>query len=159
MSTDEIFQFEKNLESAFAGILSTATPHVFLSRSTDIAQSPRLDIKATVGQTQNHAKAMIDRVRWVYDTYDAAIEVKVTTNRTSEEKSDAHYKLIGQVRARMQLYYVTQEWTKQNSPLIVMDIREANSDASFVDENDLDISALTFAIYFSINPKVWPPNL
>jgi len=159
MNTDEIFQFEKNLEAAFAGILSTATPHVFLSRTTDVAKSPRLDIRATVGQTQNHAKAMIDRVRWVYDTYDGAIEVKITTNRTSEEKSDAHYKLVGQVRARMQLYWITQEWAKQNSPLLVMDVREASSDASFVDENDLDTSTLTFAIYFSINPKVWPPNL
>ena len=159
MNLDDLFQFEKNLESAFCGILKTATPNVYLSRSSDISQSPRLEIKATVGQTQNHAKSMIDRVRWVYDTYDGAIEVKITTNRTSEAKSDAHYKLVGQVRARMQLYWITQEWVKQNSPLLVMDVREASSDASFVDENDLDISTLTFAIYFSINPKAWPTNL
>ena len=159
MNLDDLFQFEKNLEAAFAGILSTATPHVYLSRSTDSNQSPRLEIKATVGQTQNHAKSMIDRGRWVYDTYDGTIEVNVVTNRTSEAKSDAHYKLVGQVRARMQLYWVTQEWVKQNSPLLVMDVREASSDASFVDENDLDTSTLTFAIYFSINPNAWPTNL
>ena len=159
MNLDDLFQFEKNLEAAFSGILSTATPHVYLSRSTDTNQSPRLEIKATVGQTQNHAKGMIDRVRWVYDTYDGTIEVKVVTNRTSEAKSDAHYKLIGQVRARMQLYWITQEWTKQNSPLLVMDVREASSDTSFDDEMNLDTSTLTFAIYFSINPNAWPNNL
>jgi len=159
MSTDEIFKFENNLESSFCGILKTATPHVYLSRMVDSAQSPRLEIKATTGQTQNHAKLAVDRVRWVYDTYDGTIEVKIVTNRTSEAKSDAHAKLVGQARARMQLYYITQEWTKQNSPLLVMDVREASSDTSFDDEMNLDTSTLTFAIYFSINPNAWPTNL
>ena len=159
MSIDEIFQLEKHLETAFAGILATATPHVFLSRSVDVAKSPRLDVKTTIGQSLNHAKAMIDRVRWIYDAYEGEMKIKVVTNRTAEEKSDAHYKLIGQLRARMQLYYVTQEWTKQNSPLIIKDVRETSSTTNEVDENDLDISELTFYVLFGINAKVWPPNL
>lgn len=159
MNLDTLFQFENHLEAAFSGILETATPNVFLSRVTDASKSPRLDIRASVVEGLNHAKQMIDGVRWVYDTYTGEIEVKVVTNRTSEEKSNAHNVLKGQVRARMQLYWVTQEWTKQNSPLLVMDVREASNTTSERDEQDLDTSILTYALIFSINPKAWPTNL
>ena len=159
MNLDTLFQFESHLESAFKGILQTATPNVYLSRSTDDAQSPRLDIRASVVEGLNHSRLAIDGVRFVYDTYTGEIEVKVVTNRTSEEKSNAHNILKGQVRARLQQYYVTQEWTKQNSPLLIMDVREASNTTSEADEDDLDTSILTYAIIFSISPNAWPTNL
>ena len=159
MKNEEIFQFEKHLESAFSGILSTAGPNIYSSRNVDIAQSPRLEIKAVVGETANHSKAMIDRTRWVYDAYTGSLEIRIVTNRESEKKSGAHHELLGTVRARLQQYYVTQEWAKQKTPLLIMDIRESGTADSFTDENDIDISVLTFAIYFSINPQSWPANL
>lgn len=159
MNLDTLFQFENHLENAFKGILKTATPNVYLSRSTDNSESPRLDIRASVVEGLNHAKLAIDGVRFVYDTYAGEIEIKVVTNRTTEEKSNAHNVLKGQVRARMQLYYVTQEWTKQNSPLLIMDVREASNTTSESDEDDLDTSILTYALIFCINSNAWPTNL
>lgn len=159
MNLDTLFQFESHLENAFKGILQTATPNVYLSRSTDNSESPRLDIRASVVEGLNHAKLAVDGVRWVYDTYTGEIEVKVVTNRTTEEKSNAHNILKGQVRARMQLYYVTQEWAKQNSPLLIMDVREASNTTSEADEDDLDTSILTYALIFCISPNAWPTNL
>ena len=159
MNLDTLFQFESHLESAFKGILQTATPNVYLSRETNTAQSPRLDIRASVVEGLNHSRLAIDGVRFVYDTYTGEIEVKVVTNRTSEEKSNAHNILKGQVRARLHQYYVTQEWTKQNSPLLIMDVREASNTTSEADEDDLDTSILTYAIIFCISPNAWPTNL
>jgi len=104
MNLDTLFQFENHLENAFKGILKTATPNVYLSRSTDNSESPRLDLRASVVEGLNHARLAIDNVRFVYDTYAGEIEIKVVTNRTTEEKSNAHNILKGQVRARMQLY-------------------------------------------------------
>lgn len=159
MNLEELLQLEKHLETGFTGLLKTVCANSDSSRSIDTSSSPRIEIKCYVGEVFQRQSHLLNSGEQIYDTYNGRVELKLKTNRHTEDKSDAHHVLIGQTRAKCQQFNVRGTWKQYQDDVLVFDIREAGTDQSIVDTDDMDVTRLTFNLLFSINPASWPENL
>lgn len=166
MSLATVLQFEKHLETGFIELLSGACQHIYGSLSSELAESPRVTVRATVGEINgNHEHVFEDggadeggHFRSAYDAYNASVECIIETNRITEEKSDAHYSLIGEVRAKMQRDYAVLNWNQGNPIAINTDLREVGSIRAVNDEKTIDSTTITFTFVFNVKPESWPAN-
>lgn len=162
MNLSELLQFEKHVEGAFAGVLTAVCNNVYTSRLVDVNQTPRVSVKATIGgQFQNQKLLISEEPGWIYSSYSGKVSCTVATNRTTEKDSDAHAILTGQVRQRLHQFYFTAWLNEQrdDTPIVVFDIRPADNEDSIIDIDDVDKTMLTVDILFSINPNALPTNL
>lgn len=159
MELPEIFQLETHLEAGFKGVLSGAGFTVYHSRETDIAVTPRIEVKAIVGEIIDHVHSFGDPRSWVYDCWNGSLEVTVTTNRESDKEPMNHRALLGLVRYRLQLAKIVQTWLSHQQTVVITDIREQGTSDSFTDEKNLDYSVLNWLIVFNVNPTAWPAVL
>lgn len=155
-------QFERHLEACVIAILSAICPNNYPSRTVDTAQTPRTEIKAVcLGIFQNQKLSISAAPGWIYSAYAGTLEITVKTNRTTEKKSGAHYELLGDVRANLQQFAI-DSWNLENSaeiPIAITDIREGETEDSFVDQDDIDTTKFTQNIIFAINPLMLQDNL
>jgi hypothetical protein len=152
-----ILQFERWLEEGFREILASVAPNVYTSRDIKTANSPRITILANIiGLASMHVHPTTGG-NSIYDAFEGEIEVEVETNRATEAKSNAHYELLGGVRAAMIDYLAQGAWNQSN-PLRITDIRPQEAPHT-VDEDNLDSTKLSFYIVFNVNPSQWPDNL
>lgn len=166
MDLSEILQLEKNVENTMMGVLSAACENVYHSRQVDINATPRISFKAVIGPEFQNQKLIISQdPGWIYSSYAGVIKSTVSTNRTTEQKSDAHNETLGVARLRHHQFYVNQ-WQEAQSavdpatlPLLIFDIRPAENEDDEEDTDDIDNTTLTHTILFSINPAALPTNL
>jgi len=153
LTLDQIFQLETNLENGFEAILARCNVKIFRVRDTDAGISPRLEINVTVGDALNHQHLFPDN-SWVTDAWNGVFDVTVVTNRTdTEARTQIHQRLIGLVRKYLQYYQATNNWLN-TGPVILDTIHELGSVESFVDQNDLDNTKMSWSIMFNLNTAV-----
>lgn len=160
MTREEIYMFEHWLELGFAGILDGTCPLIYTSRAPLDLASPRVEIKAIAGGILNHSHNYTDGTN-EYDSYEGTLEITVATNRTGEQGTMNHAALIGSVRSRLTMRYLTRKNAAQQSnwqsPVIVpLDIRATGTADTFFDGNDIDITALSYYLAFNVKPDAWP---
>lgn len=160
MNLPELLQLERHVESTFAGLLADACENVYRSRQTDSNKTPRISIKAINGGIfQNQKLPIFTAPRWIYSAYQGRVELTIATNRTTEEDTDAHYILIGDVRARCHQHNI-ETWQNDRAyyapPVFVFDIREGETSDDVQDTENLDMTKISFNILFSINPTQLP---
>lgn len=157
---DNICQFEKHLEDGFAYILSGLAARVYdtATRNQD-AVTPRIEVKAIIGSYIEHRHPFSNGGTPVsaYDVYNASIEVTIVTNRTVNDSTQDHRRLIGLVRSRMLLGHVIQNW--QGNIIYPQDVRPVGTADTFTDEMDLDYTVMTHDIVMVVNPAAWPATL
>jgi len=161
----DIFQFERWLEEGFKEILTGIVESIYTSLNTTTAQTPRIVIRAIVeGINGKHEHVFTDggedeggHFRSVFDAYDAIIETEIVTNRTTEEKSNAHFEVVGAVRSLMQRDGVYLNWPN-SSPLMVNDVRQNESERDVDNELNLDRMAIKHYVLFNVKPESWPAN-
>jgi hypothetical protein len=159
MTLGEIHQFEKNAESIMVGVLGDICQNVYRSRQVDVNQSPRLSVKAVIGaQFQNQKLNITEAPGFIYSAYECGLQVTVTTNRTTDEKSDFHNALLGQTRMQCSQFYVDawQEEQPDALPNLITQLKPAQNDDDVADTEDLDNSKLTFTFILVINPQAFP---
>jgi hypothetical protein len=157
MNLDELYQFEHWLEAGFKQLLSGVCPSIYASREAQDLISPRVEIKAVLGPALDHHKATYAGATSEHDAFEATLEVTVVTNRTGNEGTMNHARLIGSVRSRLVMRQIVQTW--QSSVALIADIRGTGTVDTFTDENDIDTSSLSYYLAFSVAPSAWPTNL
>ncbi len=164
-SLAEVLQFEKWTEQGFVELLSTACKNVYDSMDIATADSPRVIVRVTIGEINgNHEHVFTEggadesgHFRSAFDAYDAIVEMEIATNRETEAKTDAHYLLVGAVRAIMQRDYVVINWN-QNNPIYVNDVRQQATERTVDADKNLDITTIPHYFLFNVKPESWPPN-
>jgi len=163
MTIDEILRFEFHVEAVFSDLLNGAAENIYPSRSSDINNTPRIELKAvTLGITQERQKLIINTPPgWIYSAFNGNLITKISTNRTTENRSEAHATVVGLTRSRLQQFSL-QAWNDAQTsdiPIIVYDIREGETDDSVNDDDNVDVTQITHNIQFSINPNALPETL
>ncbi len=158
-SLDRLFQLEEHLESGFVDLLSKgefATP--FSSRSDKTMNSPYVSIVCTNGAVQQHQYVRGNIKIW--DSFSGTLVTEIVTNRISERGNadKNHVKALGIMRKWLQLYNVQRYWDRENY-LQIYDIREDLTIDTWVDEDSLDHSQISWLIWFRIMPWAFPANL
>lgn len=154
MTLDELFQLEKHLEDNFETILSKCGCPVYRTRDTDINVSPRIEMHVTIGEVLEHQHVFPSDLTWIRNGWAAKLETQVVTNRTeTENRTQAHQRLIGLHRKVLQHYAAIGVWNA-NSPVLLGMIREQGTDDTFSDEKDLDYTKINWALLFSLNPSI-----
>mgnify|MGYP000284708416 CR=1 FL=1 len=152
----EIYQVEKHMETAIASLLFGVCTNIYKSRQNRDLASSRVELKAILGENVEHRKIFPQNGGPPQDAFDAwtgAIEITVATNRSVDADVDNHSMLLGAVRARLTNRYLRANFTH---PIIaITDIRDSGTLDSFVDENDIDISVLSFYTLVNIKPEAW----
>ena len=159
MSLDELLQLERWLEDGTKGLLSDACPNVYGSRDAATATTPRIVVRAIVGEVTGNAHILSDAKRKIFDAWTGTLELIVSTSRPSSKDSHAHHELLGQVRARLLQISIAANWRTHQENVLIADIREGGTEDSFTDEQGIDVTKLSHNILFSINPDKWPDNL
>ena len=157
MNLDELYQFEHWLETGFKQLLAGVCPSIYGSREASDLVSPRVEIKAVLGPALQHHKASYAGATSEHDAFEATIEVTIVTNRTGNEGTLNHPRLIGSVRSRLVMRQIVQTW--QSPVALIADIRGTGTIDTFSDENDIDFTTISYYLAFSVAPSAWPSNL
>ena len=162
MDIPELLQFERHIESLAAAFVSGLCEFIYTSRTTNTNQTPRIELKAVVdGIVDERQKLLIaQKPGWIYSAYNGRLSAKVTTNRTTDDREQAHNELIGLVRSRLQQFYIIgyQEAQTNTLPILIYDIRQAQTEDTELDTEDLDVTQIVNSIQFSINKSALPYN-
>lgn len=147
----EIYQLEKHIETGVSTLLDGTTANIYTSRETTDLASERIEIKAILGENLEHRHPFSDGSS-VFDVWTATLELTVATNRG--ENSQNHSELLGKVRARITKKYFDANFTHEI--IVTLDVRDSGTIDSFSDENDIDISTLSFYLVVNVKPSAWP---
>ena len=152
----EIYQVEKHMEDAIASILFGACSNIYKSRQDRDLASSRIELKAILGENVEHRKIFPRNgapPREAFDAWTGAIEITVATNRSDDAMVDNHSVLLGVIRSRLTNRYFLDNFSH---PIIaITDIRDSGTLDSFMDENNIDISVLSFYTLVNIKPEAW----
>jgi hypothetical protein len=158
MTHEELYQFEHWLELGFASILAGTCPKIYKSREPLDLESPRVEIKAIIGNAMSdHAKGFADGSE-AYDAFDGSLEITVVTNRSTTEGTLTHDQLLGAVRSRLTMRYLKacnplSNW--QSPALAPTDLRATGTADTFFDGNDTDTTVLSYFLVFSVKQAAW----
>lgn len=164
LKLNQLFQLESHLENSFRdGLVSEQVvadaSRVYISRTSDLGASPRIELKAIVGEVQNHQHLFPDE-SFTWDAWAAQIEALVVTNRTTESAEDTHHAMLGRLRACLMPLYTRYNtnplWWWKSDAVQITDIREQGTEDTFVSDDDLDYSKLRYYCIFNIVPDAWP---
>jgi len=157
MNVEELYQFEQWLETGFTALLRGTCESIYTSREAEDLVSPRVEIKAILGPALQHHKASYGGVTTEHDAFEASLEITIATNRKGNEGTLNHPRLIGSVRSRLVMRYIVQNW--QSPVTLIDDIRGTGTIDTFVDENDIDFTTLSYYLVFNVAPTAWPQSL
>lgn len=166
----ELFQLERWGEEGFQYGLSTqlviAPEAINISRQSSVANSPRIELKVTIGEELNHHHLIGNE--WMCDTFNGTLEALVVTNRQSVIATDTHYALMGRLRACLKAHYSNiavngmpptnvnpLPWWSQTY-ISITDIRSAGTTDTWSDDKNLDYSKLSYSLILNIKPDAWP---
>ncbi len=158
MDLAELLQLETHVESAFSAALKGAAPYVYPAQSAETAKSPRIEVHAVIGEVHGQRK-LLPSGREMFNVWFGELQTTAISNRTIENRNATHNRMIGEIRARCQRFAILPEWEKYTDAILLMDIREAGTDDSVVDTDDLDKTQINWAILFSLNPTAIPTNI
>lgn len=162
VTLEEIYAFESNLETGFAGILGAAgLQGVSISWSNDLVETPNLSLYVNAGQ------GLLERQYAIpgntsggainpYTTYEADLVTTVTTNRSSKTSMTDHRVFIAKMRVAMLMRNINALWMTYQQILLPSFVRENGSQYSSDDQRNLDTTEIHWYIKHAINPAAWP---
>lgn len=157
-SYDVLYDFESQLESAFAAFLEsiTETP-CHIQRGGAELVPPCYEFQFTNGAATPHEGIARDN-RLYPDAFNGALRVRHVTVRKDDFTLADHRR--GVARMRRHCYQFMLYAPQTLLPYLgVSDVRESGSLQGIDPERQWDITELTFAVAFYIRPGSWPVNL
>jgi|DEB3_MinimDraft_2_1074329.scaffolds.fasta_scaffold04937_3 hypothetical protein len=153
VALSELYQVEKHVEAAFRTILEGVGSHIYVSREQVDIESNRLELKCKLGESIEHRRIFTNGDQ-THDTWEAQLEITVASNRGEITHIDNHSALLGETRKRMTLRYSKHNLT--SDVIEITDIRDTGTVDSFSDDNNIDITVLTYYLVVAIRPEAWP---
>jgi len=161
-SLDELYKFEEHLESGFIALLNNVGIfNAYAERCPDDLTTPYVTVKATSGGVEvtghRHVHIFPDGSQ-TWDAYQGTLETEVVTNRL-DDKTNYHHLALGKMRRALQLFILQQTWFNYQQVILITDIREQGTIHTWVDDDNLDHTTLSWFLVFNINPAAWPSNV
>ncbi len=162
-SEEQLFNFEGNIESAFAGWLSSKQIETIVSESTQTANDNLIYARVEVGATTEHVGYKADGTTQEYDQYAFTVAIVIRTVRHDEEESGTtsintlHQERVGLVRKWISTSRASGAANLEGFlELYELQYLIPQSAEYDVEEPDTDITTLPFSSQFSILPNAWP---
>jgi hypothetical protein len=169
-----IFQYEEHIERAIVGMLkgiSGVTLYDQLTRG-ETAKSPRVEVRYVNGEDKDHQHNFANYTnvptsggnqnnrQFAYDAVEGRIELSIITNRTVDTKELNHRRILGLVRQRMTPAYVFLHWADYVQIILPNDIRSQGTIDVLRNEDDLDVSIMSYYILTNVNTQItWPATI
>jgi hypothetical protein len=151
---ETLLKFEETIEPQLVAALNTAgAGNVFAAHSVSEISTPCLSVKLLVGATNGHLFKDPVTGFWMWDQWAVQVVGEVRTNRYANADSHATY------RAKMRL--VMLDFKRKINPLLnyhaLADLPREDGTSNFVDEeNNHDLSQITFSAVLAIKRDAWP---
>ena len=150
------------VEDAIVQILRGPLANVYGRRSTENQTTPCVAVILQVGTPEGkrfirfpeNKNAIVQPL----NTWNFELKAQVITNRTNN--GDQHGTICGKVRALLQYAWLTLTFTESVAPYhSITDIRESGAPSDFIDDDNLDVTELTFTGMLNIRDNAWPAQL
>jgi hypothetical protein len=157
-NVETLLAFEEPLELAFVSILSTRAgiANVFPSRSTDTAESPWVEVSLVTNdpiRKKVHELGPEQAGTVSPDGWTAQLDFKITTQRNTN--GSLHKVYIGRIRDWIRLRRVNPIWDV-TSYYRISGFEGGACKKLSDDDNNLDITIMTYTLVFGIHPDAWP---
>lgn len=163
----ELMSFEDPIELAFVAMLAArGFTNAFESRSVLLAESPWIDCMLTTGPVIHYRPiphlTTQSRGAFLPDEWQSQMRFDIKTVRESDEISPAfkqHKQLIGLIRSVCIVKNLRTAFrvTEASQLYAITDCGETGSSSSFDDQNNLDITTLSFTLKHNIRSDIeWP---
>ncbi len=151
-----LYDFEGQLETAFAAALTAASLTNYKSLDTTDKDAPFVVVQATVGA--GHRK--YTDISKGNEAFDFEIELQICTNRTETSAGTNHATYRGKVRNVMERWLASQTGgSGMNARLtyLIIDDLARTGGGRGVDSNErFDITTETYSGVFRIKADAWP---
>lgn len=157
----QCFDFDQ-VEVAFCTILSGLGIKAFKKRTIETRTTPCVEVSLQTngvqGQRNLRFPLITNDLVQPYSAYKYTLTCSVYSER--QENGSYHAKTVAKVRAYLQYYWLTNTFTETVSPYhSITEIREADSPSDIAQEDNLDITQLTFTGVLNIRDNAWPNEI
>lgn len=157
----ELEKWEDYFEPAAKAILQANGITSFITRTDETITLPGVCIELQLGEADRHAGKRTSDGELFLDTYRAQLHFDILTDRaTNDDQDAANTDSHAQIRAKIRwLMRDVSLWSTALLPYHqVTEIMPAGTSPEVVDEQDRDISRLTFALVVSVRADAWPED-
>lgn len=162
---DTLFQTERWLDEGFVSVLTLGgVSNPLPSRTGETLQSPYTTIYCTTGEIlgdhQFYRQGSPGKLKF-FDIFSGNLVTEVVTNRVDEEGQPTlhnHVKMLGKLRKSLQVPFILSHWDT-DFYLEIIDCRQEQTIDSFVDEDSLDHSQISWYLVYRYTLASWPANL
>lgn len=153
----ELLNFRPVIETAVLAVLETATGGTGArTQGTDSKTSPRFEIEYNKGQTMGHLYEFGGTC--YHDMYKGSLRVRVVTVRQDDGQTATHADYVGKVVQA--LTPGIGNFTTDNLPYHQLaDLRLSDAAFSADDENDQDVTELSYTAVAGIRVEGWAATL
>jgi hypothetical protein len=154
----QVFDLEA-VEAGFVTILRGFDLAAYGRRSTEVRQTPcvelYLETEVVQGQRYLRFPSIRSDIVQPYNTWNFTLRCKCSTERVNN--GTAHREIVGRVRAYLQYGWLTITWTENVAPYhSITDIREAGAPTEAFEEDNIDVTELSFTGMLNIRDSAWP---
>lgn len=149
-----LYDFETQMDGAWTDYLIANGVPAVKQRGASVLATPRVEVKFTTGAASGsmHGFAAAE-YKPRPDRFAGTLSLVVATNRSKNDSG--HGTSRGTVRGFVADFLRVQ--TTENLPYLwIFDIMDSGTSETVDDENNADISTLTFNIKFGIRSDAWP---
>lgn len=151
-----LFDFEGNIEPALKTLFETnisATGfHVFTTQETDEVTTPRIVLMLKMGTGTEDTHIHMDGVRY-QKGFNASLSFGVITKRTGKSNQASHGYIRGRLRELMQSLTFDSDILPYHH---LVKFWESGTQPQIQDENDYDVSQISFDGFIGIRLGAWP---
>lgn len=156
---ETIFNLEDAIEDAAQTVLKAApysVPHVFTQRESGDLPPERIDVQLRVTSHQGHKSILRDGSGYfVRSAWNGTLTFSIFTKRERGSETMTHGKMRGRVRLACE--YFKDAFNEEILPYHALtSIVHQDTDPQINVEDELDVSALHFAVVIGVRTGAWP---
>lgn len=162
VSEEELFMVEDAYEQSFQQIISRdGVQNAYRSRQGLEMETPCVEIKFLPGQVTEGYRHQIRPGLAAYAAWKGSVlQFTIKTNRGSENAFQ-HKIYLAKIRKNCQMYNLLTTWTATQGTRAhaIADIREQGSQHSVDNDNNIDVTVISFWVMHNLKDSAWPTNI
>lgn len=148
-----LYKVEDAIETAWQAVLQAESIPAFKTRDEDLLTLPRVDVAVSLGGATGHRGERAPG-QFTLDAWAGQVTLTVKTKRVSDQP-DTHADWVAEIRLAAQ--YFEDRFGSAVLPYHALSmIQESGTERAIGDEDETDISNVTFDFIVSIRTDAWP---
>lgn len=148
-----LYKIEDAIETAWQAVLQAESIPAFKTRDDDLLTLPRVDVAVALGGATGH-RGLRAPGQFALDAWAGQVTLTVKTKRVSDQP-DTHADWVAEIRLAAQ--YFEDRFGSDVLPYHALSmIQESGTERSIGDDDETDISNVTFDFIVSIRSNAWP---